>query len=77
MTATVATCEWCGRRMDGAGCIVETYGRPFDGHPGARCRDCGMTTGGLHHPACTVAACWDACGDQAFGSEHVTAAGDV
>jgi len=56
--------------MDTVSCIADWYGMPHD--KPWRCGDCEVARGDLHHPGCTVARCVDGCGEQAFGSPHLT-----
>jgi len=75
----MAVCDVCGTEMTtGRSCTLAVlvvadcrrqrlrYGtetnRPCGG---ARCHDCGVTTGGLHHPGCAVEQC-PVCEQQLF-----------
>lgn len=73
----MAICTWCDQEMTtGASCSVTEFHRdgvPFALPPyrrgrydGPRCGDCGVTTGGSHHPGCDMARC-PACFGQLFG----------
>jgi len=66
----MAVCEYCGRDMlVTKSCdkvpIVFATGSKMDPIPytGERCPDCGVTTGGYHHPGCDMEIC-PLCGGQ-------------
>ncbi len=75
----MAQCEVCGAEMKTAlTCALTSlvvgdlrrqrlpYGAETDRPPGGpRCRDCGVLTGGVHHPGCSVEQC-PGCGQQLF-----------
>jgi hypothetical protein len=56
----------CTTRLDTA-----RYGseRHLPDPPPDRCRDCGVTIGGTHHPLCCIAQC-ARCGGQKLAEEH-------
>jgi hypothetical protein len=75
----VAECDVCGAEMRTArSCALSElvvadrrrprlpYGAETGGRSGRdRCRDCGVSTGGVHHPGCCVEEC-PVCGQQLF-----------
>ena len=71
-----AICEWCQKYMDhpqtvtcAGNTIVEfpdgtnLPAVPFESPEGERCEDCGVATGGYHHPGCEEELC-PKCGRQ-------------
>jgi hypothetical protein len=72
----MAVCTWCELEMTtAASCTVTALHRggertemiPWGREPGwsatSRCHDCGVTSGGFHHPGCDVQCC-PLCGRQ-------------
>lgn len=67
----MAICHFCKQEMlETDSCTIRVYddieGGPFERipfgaesppWPGARCHDCGVKRGGLHHPGCDVERC--------------------
>jgi hypothetical protein len=69
----MAVCAWCDQEMlSGASCSIEVFhldgvamplprfdprGWSSDPPSRARCGDCGVRTGGAHHPGCDIARC--------------------
>jgi hypothetical protein len=68
----MAVCVHCGEDMLTAATCCEDdeggrtpFGDPREGRlgEGARCHDCGVQPGGMHHPGCDAERC-PACGGQ-------------
>ena len=53
----MAVCPSCDRDMTTASSCTDTaYAAPYTDIE-ARCRDCNVAAGGLHHPGCLVGRC--------------------
>lgn len=72
----MAICQYCNQEMNKAkSCTLTRFTDYADGIPterlryedGGRCHDCGVKTGGYHHPGCDWERC-PRCGGQVIGN---------